>query len=118
VDIKVKGPGGQTTQLSQLQVNSAFTPVQVSHDNVSVAGFTAGGDCATCGWGYTGFKAVSFSWLAPSSGEAALVFEVGDVGDGNEQCFNSMLYALDPSMVGAGGFNAGFVRDDALRPRR
>jgi hypothetical protein len=83
VEIKVKGPGGQTTQLSQLQVNSAFTPVQVSHDNVSVAGFTAGGDCEQCGWGYTGFKAVSFSWLAPSSGEASLVFEVGDVGDAN-----------------------------------
>jgi hypothetical protein len=83
MDIKVKGPGGQTTQLSQLQVNSAFTPVQVSHDSVSVAGFTGGGDCATCGWGYTGLKAVSFSWLAPSSGEASLVFEVGDVGDAN-----------------------------------
>jgi len=79
--ISVKGPGGQTTQLTQLQVNSAFSPTQVSTQNVSVAGFTAGGDCATCGWGYTGFKTVSFSWLAPSSGEAALVFEVGDVGD-------------------------------------
>jgi hypothetical protein len=83
MQIRIKGPDGQTTQLSQLQVNSAFTPVQVSHQNVSVAGFTAGGDCATCGWGYTGFKTVSFSWLAPSSGEAALVFEVGDVGDAN-----------------------------------
>src|SRR5215467_6868974 len=79
--ISVKGPGGQTTQLTQLQVNSAFSPTQVSTQNVSVAGFTAGGDCATCGWGFTGFKKVSFSWLAPSSGEAALVFEVGDVGD-------------------------------------
>src|SRR5215813_9195787 len=79
--ISVKGPGGQTTQLTQLQVNSAFSPTQVSTQNVSVAGFTAGGDCATCGWGFTGFKTVSFSWLAPSSGEAALVFEVGDVGD-------------------------------------
>src|SRR5499426_34110 len=79
--ISIKGPGGQTTQLTQLQVNSAFSPTQVSTQNVSVAGFTAGGDCSTCGWGYTGFKTVSFSWLAPSSGEAALVFEVGDVGD-------------------------------------
>src|SRR5215475_676892 len=79
--ISVKGPGGQTTQLTQLQVNSAFSPTQVSTQNVSVAGFTAGGDCSTCGWGFTGFKKVSFSWLAPSSGEAGLVFEVGDVGD-------------------------------------
>jgi hypothetical protein len=80
-EIRIKGPGGQTTQLTQLQVNGAFTPTQVSHDNVSVGGFTAGGDCPTCGWGYTGFKLVSFSWLAPSSGEASLAFEVGDVGD-------------------------------------
>ena len=80
-EIRLKGPGGQTTQLTQLQVNGAFTPIQVSQQNVSMAGFTAGGDCATCGWGYTGFKVVSFSWLAPSSGEASLVFEVGDVGD-------------------------------------
>jgi hypothetical protein len=79
--ISIKGPGGQTTQLTQLQVNSAFSPTQVSTQNVSVAGFTAGGDCSTCGWGFTGFKTVSFSWLAPSSGEATLVFEVGDVGD-------------------------------------
>jgi FecR-like protein len=83
MEIRIKGPGGQTTQLSQLQVNGAFTPSQVSHQNVSVAGFTAGGDCVTCGWGYTGFKVVSFSWLAPSSGEASLIFEVGDVGDVN-----------------------------------
>src|SRR5499425_3029827 len=71
--ISVKGPGGQTTQLTQLQVNSAFSPTQVSTQNVSVAGFTGGGDCATCGWGFTGFKTVSFSWLAPSSGDAALL---------------------------------------------
>jgi len=83
VDIKIKGPGGQATQLTQLQVNGAFTPTQVSQQNVSVAGFTAGGDCATCGWGYTGFKVVSFSWLAPATGEASLIFEVGDVGDAN-----------------------------------
>jgi len=83
VEIRIKGPGGQTTQLSQLQLNSAFTPTQVSQQNVSVAGFTAGGDCATCGWGYTGFKMVSFSWLAPATGEASLIFEVGDVGDAN-----------------------------------
>ena len=81
MDIKIKGPGGQTTQVSELQANGAFTPAQVSHQNVSVAGFTAGGDCATCGWGYTGFKTVSFSWLAPSTGEASLLFEIGDVGD-------------------------------------
>jgi len=83
MDIKIKEPGGQTTQLTQLQVNGAFTPIQVSQQNVSVAGFTAGGDCATCGWGYTGFKVVSFSWLAPTTGEASLIFEVGDVGDAN-----------------------------------
>jgi hypothetical protein len=81
MDIRIKGPGGQTTQVSELQANGAFTPAQVSHQNVSVAGFTAGGDCATCGWGYTGFKMVSFSWLAPSTGEASLLFEIGDVGD-------------------------------------
>ena len=80
-NIAMKGPNGQSTQLTQLQVNGAFTPSQVSQQNVSVAGFTAGGDCQTCAWGYTGFKTVSFSWLAPSSGEASLIFTVGDVGD-------------------------------------
>ena len=94
--ISVKGPGGQTTQLTQLQVNSAFSPTQVSTQNVSVAGFTAGGDCATCGWGYTGFKTVSFSWLAPSSGDAALVFEVGDVAD---TAFPSGLLIDDVSVL-------------------
>src|SRR5215467_9654376 len=94
--ISVKGPGGQTTQLTQLQVNSAFSPKQVSTQNVSVAGFTGGGDCATCGWGYTGFKTVSFSWLAPSSGNAALLFEVGDVGDTE---FPSGLLIDDVSVV-------------------
>src|SRR5499427_4636804 len=94
--ISVKGPGGQTTQLTQLQVNSAFSPTQVSTQNVSVAGFTGGGDCATCGWGYTGFKTVSFSWLAPSSGNAALLFEVGDVGDTE---FPSGLLIDDVSVV-------------------
>jgi hypothetical protein len=96
MEISIKGPGGQATQLTQLQVNSAFTPVQVSTQNVSVAGFTAGGDCATCGWGYTGFKVVSFSWLAPSSGEASLAFEVGDVGDAN---FASGLLIDDGSVL-------------------
>ena len=96
MEINIKGPGGQATQLTQLQVNSAFTPVQVSTQNVSVAGFTAGGDCATCGWGYTGFKVLSFSWLAPSSGEASLAFEVGDVGDAN---FASGLLIDDVSVV-------------------
>src|SRR5262245_848359 len=94
--ISVKGPGGQTTQLTQLQVNSAFSPTQVSTQKVSVAGFTAGGDCETCGWGYTGFKTVSFSWLAPSSGDAALVFEVGDVG---ETAFPSGLLIDDVFVV-------------------
>ena len=96
MEISVKGPGGQTTQLTQLQVNSAFSPTQVSTQNVSAAGFTAGGDCATCGWGYTGFKTVSFSWLAPSSGSTALVFEVGDVGD---TAFPSGLLIDDVSVV-------------------
>jgi len=96
MDIKIKGPGGQTTQVSELQANGAFTPTQVSHQNVSVAGFTAGGDCATCGWGYTGFKTVSFSWLAPSSGEASLLFEIGDVGDAN---FASGLLIDDVSVL-------------------
>jgi hypothetical protein len=96
IDIRIKGPGGQTTQLSQLQVNGAFSPTQVSHQNVSVAGFTAGGDCPTCGWGYTGFKTVFFSWLAPTSGEASLVFEVGDVGDAN---FASGLLIDDVSVL-------------------
>src|SRR5262249_30684329 len=94
--ISVKGPGGQTTQLTQLQVNSAFSPTQVSTQNVSVAGFTAGGDCSTCGWGYTGFKTVAFSWLAPTSGEAGLVFEVGDVGD---TLFPSGVLVDDVSVV-------------------
>ncbi len=96
MDIRIKGPGGQTTQVSELQANGAFTPAQVSHQNVSVAGFTAGGDCATCGWGYTGFKMVSFSWLAPSTGEASLLFEIGDVGDTN---FASGLLIDDVSVL-------------------
>ena len=95
-DITIKGPGGQATQVTQLQANGAFSPTQVSHQNVSVGGFTAGGDCATCGWGYTGFKTVSFSWLAPSTGEASLVFEVGDVGD---TFFPSALLIDDVSVL-------------------
>ncbi|HLB77816.1 MAG TPA: choice-of-anchor L domain-containing protein, partial [Candidatus Dormibacteraeota bacterium] len=80
-DVKIKTPGGPATQVATLSINSAFTPNQVSQQQVSVAGFSAGGGCATCGWGYTGFKTLTFSWLAPTSGEAALIFEVGDVGD-------------------------------------
>ena len=82
-DIKVKGPGGQVSQLATESVNTAFTSGQVSQQGVSAAGFTAGGGCQTCGWGYTGFKQVAFSWLAPESGIASLLFEVGDVGDSN-----------------------------------
>lgn len=82
-DIKVKGPGGHTTQLATESVNTAFTSGQVSQQGVSAAGFTAGGGCQTCGWGYTGFKQVAFSWLAPESGIASLLFEVGDIGDSN-----------------------------------
>ncbi|HYR41228.1 MAG TPA: FecR domain-containing protein, partial [Methylomirabilota bacterium] len=80
-NVKIKTAAGETT-LTTLSVNSAFTPSQVSQQQVSVAGFSAGGDCPTCGWGYTGFKTLTFSWLAPAkSGEASLVFELGDVGD-------------------------------------
>ena len=82
-DIKVKGPGGQVSQLATESVNTAFTPGQVSTQNVSAAGFSAGGGCPTCAWGYTGFKQVAFSWLAPESGVASLLFEIGDVGDSN-----------------------------------
>ena len=82
-DIKVKGPGGQTTQVAIESANTAFTSSQVSQQGVSAAGFTAGGGCQTCGWGYTGFKQVAFSWLAPESGIASLLFEIGDVGDSN-----------------------------------
>jgi FecR protein len=82
-DIKVKGPGGQVSQLATESVNTAFTSGQVSQQGVSAAGFTAGGGCQTCGWGYTGFKQVAFSWLAPESGIASLLFEVGDIGDSN-----------------------------------
>jgi len=82
-DIKVKGPGGQTTQVAIESVNTAFTSSQVSQQGVSAAGFSAGGGCQTCGWGYTGFKQVAFSWLAPESGIASLLFEIGDVGDSN-----------------------------------
>jgi hypothetical protein len=82
-DIRVKGPSGPTTTLATEVVNTAFAPSQISTQNVSAAGFTAGGDCPTCGWGYTGFKQVAFSWLAPESGVAWLLFEIGDVGDAN-----------------------------------
>lgn len=100
MEIRIKGPGGQTTQVTQLQVDGAFTSGQVSFNVVNVAGFTAGGDpktCQTCGWGYTGFKTVSFSWLAPSSGEASLIFEVGDVGD---TLFASGILIDDVSVLG------------------
>jgi hypothetical protein len=40
--------------------------------------------------------------------------KVGTSGSGSEQCFNSMLYALEDGMLGVGGFNEGFVREDAL----
>ena len=82
-DIKVKGPTGQSTQIAIEAVNTAFTPSQVSQQGASAAGFNAGGSCPTCAWGYTGFKQVAFSWLAPESGIASLLFEVGDVGDSN-----------------------------------
>ncbi|HEV8226201.1 MAG TPA: FecR domain-containing protein, partial [Methylomirabilota bacterium] len=82
-DIRVKGPGGQVSQLATETVNTAFTPGQVSQQVVGAAGFTAGGGCPTCGWGFTGFKQVAFSWLAPESGIASLLFEVGDVADSN-----------------------------------
>ena len=82
-DIKVKGPTGQSTQIAIETVNTAFTPSQVSQQGASAAGFNAGGSCPTCAWGYTGFKQVAFSWLAPESGIASLLFEVGDVGDSN-----------------------------------
>jgi len=38
----------------------------------------------------------------------------GTSGDGSEQCFNSILYALENSMISSGGFNEGFMRDDSL----
>ena len=80
-NVKIKTGTGETT-LTTLSVNSAFTLNQVSQQQVGVASFSAGGDCATCGWGYTGFKTLTFSWLAPAnSGQASVVFEVGDVGD-------------------------------------
>jgi FecR protein len=82
-DIRVKGPNGQSTTLTTETVNTAFTLSQVSTQGVSVAGFSAGGSCPTCAWGFTGFKQVAFSWLAPESGVASLVFEIGDVGDVN-----------------------------------
>ena len=82
-DIKVNGPRGQTTQVATESVNTAFTPSQVSQQGASAAGFNAGGSCPTCAWGYTGFKQVAFSWLAPESGIASLLFEIGDVGDTN-----------------------------------
>src|SRR5215472_9231392 len=82
-DIRVKGPNGQSVTLTTETVNTAFTPNQVSTQGVSAAGFSAGGSCPTCGWGFTGFKQVAFSWLAPESGVASLIFEIGDVGDAN-----------------------------------
>src|SRR4030095_8721182 len=82
-DIRVKGPGGQVAQLATETVNTAFTPGQVAQQVVGAAGFTAGAGCPTCGWGFTGFKQVAFSWLAPESGIASLLFEVGDVADSN-----------------------------------
>ena len=95
MEIRIKGPGGQSTQLTQLQVNGAFAPDQKS--TKPVEGFSPGGGCDTCGWGYTGFKTISFSWLAPSSGEASLEFEVGDVGD---VFFASGLLIDDVSVLG------------------
>src|SRR5215467_6079935 len=82
-DIRVKGPNGQSATLTTETVNTAFTSNQVSTQGVSAAGFSAGGSCPTCGWGFTGFKQVAFSWLAPESGVASLIFEIGDVGDAN-----------------------------------
>jgi hypothetical protein len=79
--VKLKTAGGAETTLTTLSVNSAFTPAQVSQQAVSVAGFTAGGGCPTCGWGYTGFQTLSYSWLAPATGRVTLLFTVGDVGD-------------------------------------
>lgn len=40
--------------------------------------------------------------------------KVGTSGSGQEQCFASMLHALADPMIASGGFNEGFVREDAL----
>jgi hypothetical protein len=80
-DVKLKAPSGTIAPLFTQTVNNAFTPNQVSQQPVHVAGFSAGGGCTTCGWGFTGFQTLAFSWQAPSSGQASLIFEVGDVGD-------------------------------------
>jgi hypothetical protein len=40
--------------------------------------------------------------------------KVGTSGSGDEQCFNSMLYTLEDAMLGIGGYNESFLRDDAL----
>src|SRR5262249_39370325 len=41
-DIRVKGPNGQSTTLTTETVNTAFAPSQVSTQEVSAAGFSAG----------------------------------------------------------------------------
>lgn len=57
-------------------------------------------------------------YLASSSKNVVAQFKanakVGTSGSGVEQCFGSMLYALNDSNIGRGGFNEHFVREDAL----
>ena len=57
-------------------------------------------------------------WLSNDSqalvGKFQTNAKVGTIGSGRESCFQSMLYALDDSMIGAGGYNEGFLREGAL----
>lgn len=60
----------------------------------------------------------SEKWLSRSSADVVnkvkANMKVGTSGSGSEQCFNSMLYAIEDAMLGIGGYNEGFVREDAL----
>jgi hypothetical protein len=55
---------------------------------------------------------MTLATLVPGELEAALL--VGEQGHPNERPMDSAIGALHPPLTGSAGFNAGFLRDDAL----
>ncbi len=63
-------------------------------------------------------RSSSEKWLTPSSSNLESKFRnainLGTGGADSEQGINSLLMGVSPSILGVGGYNEGFVRDDAL----
>jgi len=72
----IKDPAGNSTLLALERRNISFSPSTVSPETATAGGFTI-----FQGNGVTGFKSFTQSWVPTTSGQATLVFDVGDVGD-------------------------------------